>query len=169
MCPLSGQGYGGYAHSPWIFQAFGLSLFLYVTPEAAQLKFSSIKKNVDLHEENLKSKAESDNNSNNDPKNNETLQEMNEPIPGNAASPASPASPKPNIYRRYADHWSCYDCDAKGDRYYLEKHQCKGQTDNIKDSGSKLADIAAANLSGNGIMEYNSDNNNGTNRCPDAS
>lgn len=55
-----------------------------------------------------------------------------------------------------------YVTAIKGDKWFMQEHNCKG-------SSSKVADMAAANLSGNGIMGYNSSNSNDTSTCPGGS
>lgn len=34
--------------------------------------------------------------------------------------------PKPPIFRSSADRWACEDCNARGDKWYLQDHICSG-------------------------------------------
>lgn len=87
-----------------------------------------------------------------------TYSSMNQQIK-TALSPSIPLSggeislhpPTPNgIYRiGNTDTFGCNDCRLRGDKWLMQDHQCKG---GIANQRSKLAEMAAANLAGNGIM-----------------
>jgi hypothetical protein len=32
-----------------------------------------------------------------------------------------------SIYRAYGDTWKCHNCNTKGDKWFMIKHDCKGQ------------------------------------------
>ena len=32
-----------------------------------------------------------------------------------------------SIYRAYGDTWRCHNCNTKGDKWFMIKHDCKGQ------------------------------------------
>jgi hypothetical protein len=31
-----------------------------------------------------------------------------------------------SIYRAYGDTWKCHNCNTKGDKWFMQKHDCKG-------------------------------------------
>jgi hypothetical protein len=85
--------------------------------------------------------------SNKDIKNQETSQEMKDKeVPNPIVEPSQPSQPS-HIYRiGETDRFGCNNCKLKGDKWFMQEHSCKGQ------KSSKIAEAAAANIVGNGVL-----------------
>jgi hypothetical protein len=35
-----------------------------------------------------------------------------------------PVEVPPSLYRALADHWACYECNDRGDKWYMQFHHC---------------------------------------------
>jgi hypothetical protein len=54
----------------------------------------------------------------------EKLQEIVGTVKASEGVPLSNHAPPPPIYRSYADHWACRDCNNRGDKWYMQDHCC---------------------------------------------
>ena len=82
----------------------------------------------------------------------EEMKEGKGPMPGIEPSqpPQSSQIGSTKVYKkRGTDLYGCKDCKLKGDKYFMQVHNCKCLRD------SKVADAASTNLSGNGVLGNN--------------
>ena len=79
----------------------------------------------------------------------EEMKEGKPPMPGiEPSQPSQPSHTFPNIHRLgNTDQFGCNDCKQRGDKWFMQEHTCRKSN-----SKNKVADAAAANLSGDGVM-----------------